>query len=78
MDIIKRLDEAKAPYQTSKIYEEARAHNAMLDAMVAIERLSAALDIARIALLNIERRSEEGRAELSAVFSHQQCAGDRK
>jgi hypothetical protein len=34
-----------------------------------VESLRAALDIARTALLNIERRSEEGRAELSKMFS---------
>lgn len=56
-------------------------HNLMTEAADEIERcreiafdeeqtskaLRAALDIARIALLNIERRSEEGRAALSQV-----------
>ena len=37
MPLIERLRVAREPYRSSKIYEEARAHNAMLDAEAKIE-----------------------------------------
>ncbi|TAK97335.1 MAG: hypothetical protein EPO08_21405 [Rhodospirillaceae bacterium] len=42
-----------------------------LEAATEIERLRTALDLARTALLNIERRSEEGRAAITKLIDEQ-------
>lgn len=60
MNIIKRLRDAREPYRTSKVYEEARAHNALIDAEAEIFRLSDALaTIARMAEANRPRTDLE-------------------
>ena len=44
MDVIERVRTAREPYRTSKVFEEARAHNALLDAEAEIARLRATLE----------------------------------
>ena len=52
MNIVERVRTAREPYRTSKVYEEARAHNALLDAETEIERLRKRVGELEMILIN--------------------------
>lgn len=53
MDIIERVRDARKPFSRSPDYDQARAHNALLEAEVEILKLQAALEtIGRIVAAN--------------------------